>query len=98
MATPPAAKKSTIKEIEEEELPEGEDDEDEDDDEEDDESDDGDDDEEEGEATADEVAEEVVEAVRAAYEDCSAAAADGKKILMDLADGTKWVLTVRSRR
>lgn len=75
-----------------------EEEEDEDDDSDEDEDDEDDDEEEgEGEATPDDVAERVAEALMASDGECSAAVADGKKVLVDLQDGSKWVLMVRSR-
>lgn len=89
--TDPKLKKAAPEE-EDEEL----DDEDGDDDEED--ADDDDDEDEEGETTAEDVAEDIVEAVRSGCDHHAAVAADGKKVLLDMEDGSKWLITIRSRQ
>jgi len=76
----------------------GEDDDDEDDDEDDgDEDDDDDEDDEDGESTPEKVAQLVTTALRDACESCDSATADKRRILLDLDDESRWLLTVKRR-
>ncbi len=95
MPIPP--KEPVLDEPEEDEDLDGDEEDDEGDDEGDDDADDDDEDE-DAETTADDVAEDIVEAMRAACDHCSAIAADGKKVILDMGDGSKWLVTVRSRQ
>lgn len=69
---------------------------DEDDDDEDEESEAVEDDE-DGETTPDEVARDIAAALRDAHEGCASAIAEKKRILLDLDDDSRWLITVKRR-
>jgi hypothetical protein len=85
---------------EEENDEDGDEDEDDDDDDDLDEDEDDDDDDAEAEgvvASAEDVAKSVTMACREALENQDSVTADKRRILLDLDDGSRWVLTVKRR-
>ena len=78
-------------------LDPGDDEDDDEDEDDDDEDDEDDEDEDEGEMTREKVAQGVAQAIRDAMETQVSAIAEKGRVLLDLDDDSRWILTIKER-